>query len=173
MKLAYHFWRRTADARGARGRTLSLLLRSRRARCPIDIYTAWEWPALCEAVSCLKVDPDRLPARIYDISYDIGVLQNANPRQSSRLFGGGGGNRTSGDSPDSDDSRTVSRTGIEENTSKEHEENALPDILVTMSQIPDVNRELAETRSMHALFAAVKREIESLSFLKTLSTREI
>ena len=33
----------------------------------IDIYTSWEWPALCEAVSCLKVDPDRLPGRICDI----------------------------------------------------------------------------------------------------------
>jgi hypothetical protein len=55
----------------------------------------------------------------------------------------------------------VSRTGIDENASKEHEQNALADILMTMSQIPDVNRELAETRSMHALFAAVKREIES------------
>ena len=38
----------------------------------------------------------------------------------------------------------VSRTGIDENTSKEHEQNALPDILMTMSQIPDVNRELAD-----------------------------
>jgi hypothetical protein len=60
-----------------------------------------------------------------------------------------------------DDSRTVSRTGIDENASKEHEQNALPDILMTMSQIPDVNRELAETLSMHALVAAVKRQIES------------
>ena len=60
----------------------------------IDVYTSWEWPALCEAVSCLKVDSDRLPGRIYDISYDICVSQNANPRQSLRLFGGGGGNRT-------------------------------------------------------------------------------
>jgi hypothetical protein len=88
-------------------------------------------------------------------------LEFANHKQSLVLSSGGGGNRTAGCSPGSDDSRTVSRTGIEENTSKEHEENALPDILVTMSQIPDVNRELAETRSMHALFAAVKREIES------------
>ena len=77
------------------------------------------------------------------------------------FIGGGGGNRTAGDSPAFDDSRTVSRTGIDQNTSKEHEQNALPDILMTMSQIPDVNRELAETLSMHALVAAVKREIES------------
>jgi hypothetical protein len=110
----------------------------------IDVYTAWEWPALCEAVSCLRVDPERLPGRIHDISYDICVSQNANARQSLRLFGGGGGNRTAGDSPDLDDSRTVLRTSIEENTSKEHEQNALPDVLMTMSQIPDVNRELAE-----------------------------
>jgi hypothetical protein len=60
--------------------------------------------------------------------------------------------------PDSDDSRTVSRTGIEENTSKEHEQNALPDILVTTSQIPDVNRELAELGAMFAVFRAVKGE---------------
>jgi len=77
------------------------------------------------------------------------------------LIGGGGGNRTAGSSPDSDDSRTVSRTSIDENTSKEHEQNAFPDILMTMSQIPDVNRELAEAWSMHALFAAVKQEVES------------
>jgi hypothetical protein len=128
----------------------------------IDVYTAWEWPALCEAVSCLKVDPDRLPGRIYDISYDICVSQNANPRQSFRLFGGGGGNRTAGSSPDSDDSRTVSRTGIDENTSKEHEQNALPDILMTMSQIPvpDVMQELADTSALHALFAAAQRNEE-------------
>ena len=76
-------------------------------------------------------------------------------------IGGGGGDRTAGSSTGSDDSRTVSPTGIDENTSKEHGQNVLPDILMTMSQIPDVNRELAETRSMHALLAAVKREIES------------
>jgi hypothetical protein len=73
-------------------------------------------------------------------------------------FGGGGGNRTAGSSPDSDDSRTVSRTGIEENTSKEHEQNALPDILMTMSQIPDVNRELAEVAAMFAVFDALRRK---------------
>ena len=83
---------------------------------------------------------------------------HANPRQSLRLFGGGGGNRTAGSSPDSDDSRTVSRTGVDGNTSKEHEQNALPDILMTMSQIPDVNRELAEVGAVHAIFAAVRRE---------------
>ena len=70
------------------------------------------------------------------------------------MSSGGGGNRTAGSSPDSDDSRTVSRTGIDENTSKEHEQNALPDILMTMSQIPDVNRELAEVGAMFALFDA-------------------
>jgi len=71
------------------------------------------------------------------------------------VIGGGGGNRTAGSSIDSDDSRTVSRTGIDENTSKEHEENALPDILMTMSQIPDVNRELAEVGAMFAVFRAL------------------
>jgi len=82
----------------------------------------------------------------------------ANPRQSSRLFGGGGGNRTAGNSPDSDDSRTVSRTGIDENASKEHEQNALPDILMTMSQIPlpDVNRELAEAGAMFSVCDALR-----------------
>jgi len=77
--------------------------------------------------------------------------------QSLRLFGGGGGNRTAGSSFDSDDSRTVSRTGIDQNTSKEHEQNALPDILMTMSQIPDVNRELAEVGAMFAVVDAVRR----------------
>jgi hypothetical protein len=54
----------------------------------------------------------------------------------------------------------VSRTGIEENTSKEHEQNAFPDILMTMSQIPvpDVNRELAEVRAMFEVFRVVKGE---------------
>ena len=69
---------------------------------------------------------------------------------------GGGGNRTAGSSLGSDDSRTVSRTGIEENTSKEHEQNALPDILMTMSQIPDVNRELAEVGAMFAVFDVLR-----------------
>ena len=68
------------------------------------------------------------------------------------LIGGGGGNRTAGSSPELDDSRTVSRTGIDENTSKEHEENALADILMTMSQIADVNGELAEVGAMFAAF---------------------
>jgi len=80
------------------------------------------------------------------------IAESANPRQSLRLFGGGAGNRTAGSSPGSDDSRTVSRTGIDENTYKEHEQNALPDILMTMSQIPDVNRELAEVGAMFAVF---------------------
>jgi hypothetical protein len=76
------------------------------------------------------------------------------------LISGGGGNRTAGSSPDSDDSRTVSRTGIDENTSKEHEQDALADILMTMSQIPvpDVTRELAEVRAMFEVFRAVKGE---------------
>jgi hypothetical protein len=85
----------------------------------------------------------------------------ANHKQSLVLSSGGGGNRTARSSPDFDDSRTVSRTGIDQNTSKEHEETALSDTLMTMSQIPDVNRELAEPWSMHALFAAVKQEVES------------
>jgi hypothetical protein len=75
-------------------------------------------------------------------------------------FGGGGGNRTAGGSPDSDDSRTVSRTGIDENTSKEHEQNALADILMTMSQIPDVNRELAEVGAMFSVIDAIRRTRE-------------
>jgi len=52
----------------------------------------------------------------------------------------------------------VSRTGIEENTSKEHERNALPDILMTISQIPDVNRELVEVGSMFAVFRALMHD---------------
>ena len=83
---------------------------------------------------------------------------SANSLQSLRLFGGGGGNRTSGDTMGLDDSRTVSRTGIDENTSKQHEQNALPDILMTMSQIPDVNRELAELGAVFSVFRALKGE---------------
>jgi hypothetical protein len=77
-------------------------------------------------------------------SRTIGEL--ANHKQSLVSSSGGGGNRTAGDSYDLDDSRMVSRTGIDQNTSKQHERNALPDILMTMSQIPvlDVTRELAE-----------------------------
>jgi hypothetical protein len=81
----------------------------------------------------------------------------ANCEQSLVLFSGGGGNRTAGSSQDSDDSRTVSPTGIDENTPKEHEQNALPDILMTMSQIPDVNRELAEVGAMFSVFDALRR----------------
>ena len=74
--------------------------------------------------------------------------------------GGGGGNRTSGGSPGLDDSLTVSRTGIDQNTSKQHEQSALSDILMTMSQIPvpDVTRELAEVRAMFAVFRALIHE---------------
>jgi len=66
----------------------------------------------------------------------------------------GDGNRTAGSSPGSDDSQTVSRASIEQNTSKEHEQNALPDLLMTMSQIPfpDVNRELAEVGALLSVF---------------------
>ena len=82
--------------------------------------------------------------------------------KAAEVSSGGGGNRTAGCSPRSDDSRTVSRTGIDENTSKEHEENALPDILMTMSQIPvpDVTQELADVWALHALFAAAQRNEE-------------
>jgi hypothetical protein len=78
-----------AQSNGARSDVLEQITHNARGAI-IDIYTSWEWPVLCEAVSCLKVDPERLPGRIYDIC----VSQNANPRQSLRLFGGGGGNRT-------------------------------------------------------------------------------
>ena len=77
-------------------------------------------------------------------------------QSSHAVVRGGSGNRTAGSSPDSDDSRTVSRTGIEENTSKEHEQNALPDLLMTMSQIPDVNRELAEVAAIFDVFPGAK-----------------
>ena len=79
-------------------------------------------------------------------------------KQSLVSSSGGGGNRTSGGTPDFDDSLAVSRTGIDENTSKEHEENALADILMTMSQIPDVNRELAELGAVFSVFRALKGE---------------
>ena len=85
------------------------------------------------------------------------MAEFANRAQSLRLFGGGGGNRTAGSSPDFDDARAGSRTGIDENTSKEHEQNALLDTLMTMSQIPDVNRELAELGAMFAVLDALRK----------------
>ena len=91
------------------------------------------------------------------IIWSLAIGKVANRKQSLVLSSGGGGNRTAGDSPDFDDSRTVSRTGIDGNTSKEHEQNALPDILMTMSQIPDVNRELAEVGAMLAVADALRR----------------
>ena len=89
--------------------------------------------------------------------WSLAIGKVANHKQSLVLSSGGGGNRTAGDTPDSGDSRTVSRTGIEENTSKEHEQNALPDILMTMSQVPDVNRELAEVGATFAVFDLLRR----------------
>jgi hypothetical protein len=82
-----------ARSSGARSDVLEQIRHNARGAI-IDVYTSWEWPALCEAVSCLRVDPDRLPGRIYDISYDICVSENANRPQSLRLISGGGGNRT-------------------------------------------------------------------------------
>ena len=90
--------------------------------------------------------------------WSLAIGECANHKQSLVLSSGGGGNRTAGSSPGSDDSRTVSRTGIDGNTSKEHEQNALPDILMTMSQIPDVNRELAEIGAMFAVVYALRRK---------------
>ena len=90
--------------------------------------------------------------------WSLAIGECANRKQSLVLSGGGGGNRTSVGSLDLDDSRTVSRTGIPQDTVKQHEQNALADILMTMSQIPDVNRELAEIGAVHAIFAAVRRE---------------
>ena len=92
--------------------------------------------------------------------WSLAISECANSKQSLVLSSGGGGNRTSGDSPDLDDSLTVSRTGIDENTSKEHDQNAFPDILMTMSQIPDVNRELAEVGAMVSVFDAILRPRE-------------
>ena len=89
--------------------------------------------------------------------WSLATGEVANHKQSLVLSSGGGGNRTAGSSPDSDDSQTVSRTGIDENTSKEHERNALPDILMTMSQIPDVNREFAEVGAMFRVLDVLRR----------------
>jgi hypothetical protein len=101
-----------------------------------------------------------MPKRADDGHYVVtrAHAKSANHKQSLVLNSGGGGNRTSGDSPDLDDSRTVSRTGADKNMSKEHEENALADILMTMSQIPDVNRELAEVGAMFAVVDALRRK---------------
>ena len=90
--------------------------------------------------------------------WSLAIGEVANCKQSLVLSSGGGGNRTVGSSPGSDDCRTVSRTGIDESTSKQHEQNALPDILMTMSQIPDVNRELAEIGAMFAVVEALGRK---------------
>jgi hypothetical protein len=79
-------------------------------------------------------------------------------KQSLVLSSGGGGNRTSGDSPDSKDPLMVSWTGIPEHTRLEHEENALADVLMTMSQISDVNLEFAELTAIRALIGRVRRE---------------
>ena len=94
--------------------------------------------------------------------WSLAIGELANHKQSLVSSGGDGGNRTAGDSYDLDDSRMVSRTGIDQNTSKQHERNALPDILMTMSQIPvpDVTGELAEVSALHALFRAVARDTE-------------
>jgi len=78
---------------GARSDVLERITHNARGGI-IDIYTAWEWPALCEAVTSLSVDPDALPGRIYDISYDKQDPEDAKFPQSLRLIGGGGGNRT-------------------------------------------------------------------------------
>jgi hypothetical protein len=96
--------------------------------------------------------------------WSLAIGDCANDAQSFLLGSGGGGNRTARSSPGSDDSRTVSRTGIDESTFKEHEQNALPDILVTTSQVsvPDVNRELAEVGAMVEVFCAVNEEISSI-----------
>ena len=51
-----------------------------------------------------------------------------------------------------------SSTGVDEHTSKSHQQSALADNLMTMSQIPDVNRELAEVGAMFAMFDALRRE---------------
>jgi hypothetical protein len=94
--------------------------------------------------------------------WSLAIDECANHKQSLVLSSGGGGNRTAGDTHDSHDSRTVSRTGIDENTFKEHEENASPDNLMRMSQIPvlDVTLELAEVFALHGLFRAVARDTE-------------
>ena len=82
----------------------------------------------------------------------------ANRLQSLRLFGGGGGNRSNVSTPDLDDPRMVSRTGTARDIVKKNDENGLGGNLMTMSQIPDVNRELAEVGAVQALFALVKNE---------------
>ncbi len=121
------------------------------------IYAHLSESRLKQAVAKLD-EPGPRPAA--DGHYALPIGELANHKQSLDLSSGGGGNRTAGSSSDLDDSRTVSRTGIEENTSKEHEENALPDILMTMSQIPvpDVTGELAEVRAMFEVVDALRRK---------------
>jgi len=78
---------------------------------------------------------------------------------------GGCGDRTAVSSPASDDSRTVSRTGIDENASKEHEQNASPDILMTMSQIPipDLARARGAVRVARVVRGGVVQALRRLS----------
>ena len=124
-------------------------------------WAGWTWvgtpKANLEPHKTLAKFNQRMPKTACDSRYLVTrvMAKFANHKQSLVLIGGGGGNRTAGSSSDSDDSRTVSRTGFEENTSKEHEQNVLPDILMTMSQIPDVNRELAELGAMFSAFRAL------------------
>jgi hypothetical protein len=94
--------------------------------------------------------------------WSLAISERANHEQSLTLSSGGGGNRSKVGTPGSDDSPTVSRTGIEQNTSKEREENALPDILMTMSQISDVNRELADVGAMLAVLSAFRQLARSV-----------
>jgi hypothetical protein len=54
----------------------------------------------------------------------------------------------------------VLRTGIPEDTVKQYEQNAVPDVLMTMVQIPDVNRESAEVWAMLAVFDVLRRKRE-------------
>jgi hypothetical protein len=90
--------------------------------------------------------------------WSLAICGFANHKQSLVLSSGGGGNRSDVSTPDSDDSRTVSRTGTARDTAKKNDENGLGRNLMTMSQIPDVNRELAEVGAVQALFALVKNE---------------
>lgn len=62
----------------------------------IDQYTHWHWEPLCEAVLCLRYDPEP-PRLVYDAGYDASAETAEIPREN----GGGAGNRTQTPAPES------------------------------------------------------------------------
>ena len=98
----------------------------------------------CGAVSCLKVDPDRLPGRIYDIS----VSENANPRNHCACLVEAVGIEPASDHLVSHDSIAITRNGLDAETPLNPSESVLPDQLGT--RVPN-------SRHADALLVPVRR----------------